>query len=101
MFDGQLQGHPMHKAIYDLMQEIEKLPASEQQTKVVTLAGELQNLLARLRNSARGNALCLRNYAVECFPEVVDGKKHFARVMMEAVAEDLDDTFNPPPSFAP
>jgi len=34
--------HTIYKAIYDLCQEIEKLPASEQQTKVVTMASNLR-----------------------------------------------------------
>jgi hypothetical protein len=33
---------PFHNAIYELCLEIEKLPASEQQTKVVTAVGALE-----------------------------------------------------------
>lgn len=33
--------HSIHKAIYDLCSEIEKLPASEQQTKIVVKASSL------------------------------------------------------------
>lgn len=33
--------HSIHKAIYDLCIEIESLPASEQQTKIVVMAGDL------------------------------------------------------------
>jgi len=35
--------HPIYKAIYELCLEIEKLPGSEQQTKVVTMAGALEH----------------------------------------------------------
>ena len=49
--------HPLYKAIYDLCLEIEKLPASEQQTKVVVMAGELEKpvtkLLIELREAER------------------------------------------------
>jgi hypothetical protein len=40
--------HPIYKAIYELCQEIEKLPASEQQTKVVTMAGALEHPVRQL-----------------------------------------------------
>lgn len=33
--------HSIHKAIYDLCLEIENLPASEQQTKVLIMASDL------------------------------------------------------------
>ncbi len=96
-----LQEHPTHKAIYDLCQEIEKLPASDQQTKVVTLAAKLQDDVVAMRSVADSNSRCLRRLAAECFPEVVDGQKHFARVLMEGVAYDLDVTFNPQKAVAP
>lgn len=38
----QLDKHPIYQAIYDLCQEIEKLPASDQATKIVIMAGNLQ-----------------------------------------------------------
>jgi hypothetical protein len=37
--------HPAYKAIYELCLEIEKLPASEQQTKVVIMAGDLNQII--------------------------------------------------------
>jgi hypothetical protein len=47
--------HPIYKSIYDLCLEIEKLPASEQETKVVVMAGELEKpareLIAELRKA--------------------------------------------------
>jgi hypothetical protein len=94
-FDGCLYKHPMHQAIYDLCQEIEKLPASEQQTKCVVAAGELQNYLAEIRWMAEGWTKCLRQYGTECFPEIVNNQKHFARVLMESVAEDIEGQLNP------
>lgn len=46
--------HPIYKDIYDLCQEIEKLPASEQETKCVVMASNLEKpvakLLARIKN---------------------------------------------------
>lgn len=93
-FNGRIDSHPMHKQIYDLMQEIEKLPASEQQTKIITLAGELQNGVAAMRAVFAGNAVYLRRNAEECFP-VEEGKKHFARLIMEGVADDLEEASSP------
>jgi hypothetical protein len=40
--------HPIYKNIYDLCQEIEKLPASEQATKVVIMASDLEKPVAKL-----------------------------------------------------
>jgi len=40
--------HPIYKDIYDLCVEIEKLPASEQQTKVVTMASALEQPVSKL-----------------------------------------------------
>jgi len=95
VWNGQLYAHPFHQAIYDLCQEIEKLPASEQETKVVIMAGELQNRVAALRAEAAKQAKCLREQSSECFPEE-NGQKHFARLIMEGVADELDAAFNPP-----
>lgn len=94
-WNGQLQSHPFHQAIYDLCQEIENLPASEQETKVVIMAGELQNRVAEMRAEASKQAKCLREQSAECFPEE-NGQKHFARLIMEGVADELDAAFNPP-----
>ena len=82
-------------AIYELMGEIEKLPASEQETKVVIMAGALQNRVAEMRAEASKQAKCLREQSSECFPEET-GQKHFARLIMEGVADELDAAFNPP-----
>jgi hypothetical protein len=95
VWNGQLLAHPFHMAIYELMGEIEKLPASEQETKVVIMAGELQNRVAALRAEAAKQAKCLREQSAECFPEE-NGQKHFARLIMEGVADELDAAFNPP-----
>lgn len=40
--------HPIYQGIYDLCREIEKLPASEQATKVVVLAAGLEQPADRL-----------------------------------------------------
>lgn len=45
--------HPIYKEIYDLCQEIEKLPASEQQTKVVVMASNLQYSAGKLIQALR------------------------------------------------
>ena len=37
----QIDSHPIVKQWYDLMQEFEKIPASEQQTKCITELGKL------------------------------------------------------------
>lgn len=47
-FDGRTDSHPLHKAIYDLCQEIEKLPASEQATICVSAASALNGPVAIL-----------------------------------------------------
>lgn len=97
LFKGHLNEHVAHRDIYELCLEIEKLPASEQQTRVVTLAGELQHRVAQMRATAAANAKFLRHEAAECFPEITNGQKHFARIVMEGIAQDLDDHFNPTP----
>ncbi len=94
-FDGRIDSHPLHKAIYDLCQEIEKLPASEQATIAVSAAAALQDQVAALRFTVGDNTRCLKRYAEECFPRAADGKVHFARAIMESVAEDLDAAFKP------
>ena len=95
VWNGQLLAHPFHMAIYELMGEIEKLPASEQETKVVIMACALQNRVAEMRAEASKQAKCLREQSAECFPEE-NGQKHFARLIMEGVADELDAAFNPP-----
>lgn len=45
--------HPIYKDIYDLCQEIEKLPSSEQATKVVVMAGDLGKPAAKLVGTVR------------------------------------------------
>lgn len=85
----------MHCAIYLLMGEIEKLPASDQQTKVVVAAGELHHGIAQMRSVAMATVATLKRYAQECFPETPNGKKHFARVIMECCAEELEKEFIP------
>lgn len=43
-----LSEHPIYQCIYDLCVEIEKLPASEQETKVVVMAADLEKPIAKL-----------------------------------------------------
>lgn len=45
--------HPIYQNIYDLCQEIEKLPASEQATKVVVMASALEQPAAKLIGTVR------------------------------------------------
>ncbi len=45
--------HPIYKDIYDLCQEIEKLPASEQETKCVFMASNLEKPAAQLVNALK------------------------------------------------
>ncbi|MDE2020708.1 MAG: hypothetical protein KGJ13_10265 [Patescibacteria group bacterium] len=45
--------HSIYKDIYDLCQEIEKLPASEQQTKAVVKASDLEKPATRLLKTLR------------------------------------------------
>ncbi len=40
--------HPIHRSIYNLCLEIESLPASEQQTKVLLMASELHKTVDKL-----------------------------------------------------
>ncbi len=74
--------HSMHKAIYDLCLEIEKLPASEQQTKVVQMAVDLHTGVDKLIDALRD--------AVSVF---TDGKSCVTGDRLEAweaVAEALE-----------
>lgn len=48
-----IQKHSIYKAIYDLCAEIEKLPASVQQTKVVMMAGNLEKNADQLVDALR------------------------------------------------
>lgn len=96
VWNGQLYAHPLHQAIYDVCQAIEKIPvACPEETQAVIMAGELQNRVAALRAEAAKQAKCLREQSAACFPEE-NGQKHFARLIMEGVADELDAAFNPP-----
>ena len=37
----------------------------------------------------------LRQYAVECFPEITNGQKHFVRVLMESWADEIQEVLPP------
>jgi hypothetical protein len=60
--------HPLYKDIYDLCQEIEKLPASEQATKVVVMASNLERPVAQL--------LSLEKKIKAAFPEIEPSGGH-------------------------
>jgi predicted nucleic acid-binding Zn-ribbon protein len=42
-----------------------------------------------LRAVVQANIKTLERYAPECFPEIENGQKHFVRVLMESMAEEL------------
>lgn len=48
-----IEEHPIYKNIYELCQEIEKLPASEQATKVVLMAADLEKPVTKLLSLVR------------------------------------------------
>jgi hypothetical protein len=48
MLGMNIDEHPIQRAIYDLCLELEKLPASEEQTKVVVMAGNLSQPVSKL-----------------------------------------------------
>jgi hypothetical protein len=50
--------HTINRAIYDMCLEIEKLPASEQQTKVVVMASALHPKVERLIDALRDAISC-------------------------------------------
>lgn len=52
--------HTIHKDIYDLCSEIEKLPASEQQTKVAVMAANLHTKADQLVDAIRDALLPYR-----------------------------------------
>lgn len=52
--------HTIHKDIYDLCSEIEKLPASEQQTKVAVMAATLHTKADQLVDALRDALLPYR-----------------------------------------
>ena len=53
--------HTINRSIYDLCLEIEKLPASEQQTKVVVMAIALHSKAEKLINALRDAISCCRD----------------------------------------
>jgi hypothetical protein len=94
-FSGHLDEHSLHAAIAECCQEIEKLPPSDQQTRCVEMVGRLQHQVATLRAVAAREADTLRIWAEDTFPANENGQVHFARALMEGVADDLDDEINP------
>jgi len=67
--------HPIYKDIYDLCQEIEKLPASEQATKVVVMAGDLGKPAAQLVGTVRE----IKRIVVNMMPENI--QRDLARIL--------------------
>ena len=71
--------HSIYKDIYDLCGEIEKLPASEQATKAVTMASALEKPAAKLITALREiklTALTTTNAS--------DGLAHIIRLCIDA-----------------
>lgn len=79
--------HPIYKDIYDLCQAIEKLPASEQETKIVVMAGELEKPAAKLLKALRDIKLTALT--------ATDGAKglaHITRLCIDAgIHQHLDE----------
>ena len=55
----------------------------------------LQTELSTAREVMERSARTLTRWAPECFPEIVNGQKHFVRVLMESVAEELRGATKP------
>ena len=71
--------HPIYKQIYDLCQEIEKLPASEQATKVVIMAGDFEKPVAKLLSLFRE----IKSEALNC-QDSQKGLAHIVRLCIDA-----------------
>lgn len=71
--------HRIYKEIYDLCQEIEKLPASPQSTKVVVLASDLEKSARKLIEALRR----IREYPVHSEP--VGGAMEMKDIAHEAL----------------
>lgn len=67
--------HPIYKDIYDLCQEIEKLPASEQETKCVVMASNLEKPAAQLVDTLRE----IKRTVLNMMPENV--QRDLARIL--------------------
>ena len=65
------------------------LAHDQERIAMASRIAELERDLAAERRRAAVNAATLTKYAAECFPEIVNGQKHFVRVLMESVAEDI------------
>lgn len=75
-----------------LCHAIEAAGASEQLTKCSVLASELRLQIQREEHRNRTVITTLNEQGAACFPEVENGQKHFARVVMESCAQDLSET---------
>ncbi len=81
--------HPIYKDIYDLCQEIEKLPASEQETKCVIMAGNLEKPAAQLVNTLRE----IKRIVLNMMPETTQRDlAHIIRLCLDAgITQKLDE----------
>lgn len=81
--------HPIYKDIYDLCQEIEKLPASEQETKCVVMAGNLEKPAAQLVNTLRE----IKRIVLNMMPETTQRDlAHIIRLCLDAgITQKLDE----------
>lgn len=73
-----------------LCSAIEAAGASDQLTKCSVLASEIRGEIEAKETTIKNCADSLNRYAVECFPEIINGQKDFVRVLMESWAESLN-----------
>lgn len=82
-----LSEHPIYQNIYDLCVEIEKLPPSEQETKVVVMASDLEKPVAKLLN-----ALQEIKYTALTTKHAPTGLAHIVRLCIDAgITQHLDE----------
>ena len=70
--------HPLIRKAYELVQEIEKFPASEQQTKTVTKASDLMNAIAEITD-LRGTGCTAEQIEMADGRQATDGRVTFVR----------------------
>ena len=83
--------HPIYKDIYDLCQEIEKLPASEQETKCVVMASNLEKPAAQLVGTLREIKRIVLNMMPENTPRDL---QHIIRLCIDAGITQKMDALN-------
>jgi len=72
--------HTIHKSIYDLCGEIEKLPASDQATKCVVMASDLHSKADILIDALRDAISCFQKQKSCVTEERLETWKKFAEV---------------------